>query len=298
MSKSHYLLLALVLFILSNDALSTNVTRKDDFNDMFGVVDAKERLDRLGIQSDFSSFSSSVLTTWNDLYSAGITRKVIQDGYEKRFGVRPENIHLNDDFTQQYGWYSYNYLGDLKITNVHVEPKTSVNNERRLINEGNLNASHLVTLTSTMSNSATTTVTGRSEISTTAKITVGGEELGLGAEFSNTFTISNEVGSSNTKSSDITVGDTLIVSIPPFSTKKVHLNVTWTSMTADWEIPVYIDSNGYTGVDFGRRVEGHYYWAMPHARLADPPFQSMLRGRLDASFNTKGSIIVDQATPL
>ena len=96
-------------------------------------------------------------------------------------------------------------------------------------------------MTSKVSNSATTTVTSKSEISTTASITVGAPELGLGASFSDTFTFSNEVGSSHTQSTDITVGDTVSVTVPPHSMKRVCLQVTWTSHTADWEIPVTID---------------------------------------------------------
>ena len=216
----------------------------------------------------------------------------------KEFGVRPNDIHLNDGFAHQWGWYSYNHLGDVKLTNVRIEPKSSSDNGRDVINGDNAVASHRINLMTTMSNSATTTVSSKSDISTTGTITVGGEELGLGAEFSNTFTFSNEVGSTHTKSSDITVGDLVIVSLPPHTKTRVYLNVTWTSKTADWAIPVTIDPNGYTGVDFGRKVRDHYYWGSPHALLADPPFQSMMRGRLDASYDTKGVVVIEKPTPL
>ena len=284
-----------VLFISSGDAFPSNYSSDMKEGDLVGVVDAKEKLFKLGMLSKFSNTGSKVLTNWNDMYVAGLTTKVIQDGYQRKFGVRPDNQHLNDDFAHKWGWYSYNYLGDVSIMNVNVQPKSSVSNERYLTNDGDSDATHTITLKSTVTNSATTTVTSKSEISTTAKITVGAEELGLGASFSNTITFSNEVGSSHTQSTDITVGDTVSVTIPPHSKKRVYLQVTWTSKTADWEIPVIIDPHGMTGVDFHKRVNGHYFWGVEHAALADPPFKSVMRGRLDASYDTKGTIIVGDA---
>ena len=196
--------------------------------DLFGVTEAKEKLFKLGMMSEFSNTGSAVLTNWNDMYVAGITTKVVQDGYQRIFGVRPDNQHINDDFTHKWGWYSYNYLGDINVINVNVQPKTSVSNERYLTNDGDNDVTHSITLTSTVSNSATTTVTTKSEISTATSITIGAEELGLGASFSNTFTFSNEVGSSHTESSAITVGDTVSVTVPPHSKKRMCLQVTWT----------------------------------------------------------------------
>ena len=287
-----------VLFVSSGDAFPSNYSSDMKEGDLVGVVEAKEKLFKLGMLSEFSNTDSKVLTNWNDMYVAGLTTKVIQDGYQRKFGVRPDNQHLNDDFAHQWGWYSYNLLGDISITNVNVQPKSSVSNERYLTNDGDTDVTHSITLTSKVSNSATTTVTSKSEISTTASITVGVEELGLGASFSETFTFSNEVGSSHTQSTDITVGDTVSVTVPPHSKKRVCLQVTWTSKTADWEIPVTIDPQGWTGVDFHKRVEGHYYWGVQHAVLADPPFKSIMRGRLDASYDTKGTIIVEDAVAL
>ena len=48
-----------------------------------------------------------------------------------------------------------------------------------------------------------------------------------------------------------------------------------------------------TGVDFHKEVYGYYVWGVVHAALADPPFKSTMRGRLDASYNTKGLIIIE-----
>ena len=293
--KQCILLSLVVLFISSGDAFPSNYSSDMKEGDLVGVIEAKEKLFKLGMMSEFSNTGSAVLTNWNDMYVAGITTKVVQDGYQRIFGVRPDNQHINDDFAHKWGWYSYNYLGDINVINVNVQPKSSVSNERYLTNDGDNDVTHSITLTSTVSNSATTTVTTKSEISTTASITIGAEELGLGASFSNTFTFSNEVGSSHTQSTDITVGDMVSVTVPPHSKKRVYLQVTWTSKTADWEIPVIIDPQGMTGVDFHKRVQGHYFWGVQHAALADPPFKSVMRGRLDASYDTKGTVVVEDA---
>ena len=85
------------------------------------------------------------------------------------------------------------------------------------------------------------------------------------------------------------------MTVPPHSMKRVRLQVAWTSKTADWEIPVTIDPQGMTGVDFHKEVYGYYVWGVVHSALADPPFKSTMRGRLDASYDTKGLIIIEDA---
>ena len=290
-------LLYAILFSCDAYKLPANFSY-DGKGDLAGTLDAKNKVYNVRLVPFEADMDSAVLTTMSDLYAAGITKKVIQDGYEKEFGVRPDNQHINDDFCHEWGWYSYNYLGEVEIINVQVQPKSRSSHERYLTNDGDKPFTHTITVTSTESNSATVTVITKSEISTTAKIIVGAPELGLGAELSTTFGFSNEVGSSNTHSSSITVGDTVKVTVPPHSKRRVYLEITWTSKTADWEIPVTIDPSGRTGVDFHKRVKGHYFWGISHASLATPPFKSVMRGRLDASYDTKGLVKVDDAIPL
>ena len=55
--------------------------------------------------------------------------------------------------------------------------------------------------------------------------------------------------------------------ILPHSKKHVCLQVIWNSKTADWEILVTVDPQGMTGVDFYKRVNGHYFWGVEHAAL-------------------------------
>ena len=77
---------------------------------------------------------------------------------------------------------------------MRVEPKTSVASERYLTNDSDDPITHTIDVSTKVFNSATTTVTTKSEISTPAtKITVGAPELGIGAEFTQTFSFSNEV---------------------------------------------------------------------------------------------------------
>ena len=83
MTEKHSLLLILALFILSSDALPINVTSQGDLTGLCGVLDAKEKLFKLGITSDYSSSRGSVLTTWADMNAAGLTKSVCQDGYQK-----------------------------------------------------------------------------------------------------------------------------------------------------------------------------------------------------------------------
>ena len=101
MKQYQILLLILFLFISSGDAFPGNYSSDMKGGDLFGVVNAKEKLFKLGMTSEFCNSSSTVLTKWNDMYVVGITTKVVQDGYQRLFGVRPDNEHINDDFTHQ-----------------------------------------------------------------------------------------------------------------------------------------------------------------------------------------------------
>ena len=97
----------------------------------------------------------------------------------------------------------------------------------------------------------------------------------------------------HTQSITITIGDTVSATILPHSKKHVCLQVIWNSKIADWEILVTVDPQGMTGVDFYKRVNGHYFWGVEHTALADPPFKSVMRSRLDASSDTKGTVTVE-----
>ena len=132
-------------------------------------------------------------------------------------------MHLNDDFCKNYGWLSYNLLGDTTYYNVSVTPKADISEERFLDNTTSEPYTTEVSISTTMSNSATTTVTNSSSVSVVSSITVGAPDLGIGGEFSQDFTFSNEVGSSSTQSIEVTISDKVPVTVPPGAHYRVYL---------------------------------------------------------------------------
>ena len=244
--------------------------------------------------------NSQVLTSWNDMIAANMPKASVENAYEAEFGTKPDEVHLNNEFCMNYGWLSYNNLGDLTYYNVEIRPRSNVESERILTNDTDDPYTHEVTLSTTVSNSATTTVTNASEISTSTTISVGSDALGIGADFTQAFSFSNEVGSSSTQETSVTISDTVTVTVPPHSRIRVYLQIEWESRVQDWDIPVEIDPRGLTGAQFPKPVGdgGHYHWGVTHRYFFDPPFESKIRGTLDASYNTKGEVIVEPATAL
>ena len=205
----------------------------------------------------------------------------------------PDQVHLNDEFCKQYGWLSYNVLGEIAVYDSTLTPKSKISAERTLENTTMYPYTTNVELSTTMTNSATTTVTNTSSVSVGSSIMIGSEALGIGAEFSQEFTFSNEVGSSSTQSTEVSVSDTVMVTVPPEAQVKVFLEVTWIEENKEWEMPVLIDPYGMTGAQFKHKVQGHYHWGMRHFGFFDPPFQSKIHGKLACAYNTKGHIVVD-----
>ena len=285
------IILILVLFFASSDARDWNATNKIK-SAVFADTSTIEKLNKLGLTS-FAAVEDdpdAVLTTWDDLKAVGITTNVLRDGYRRLLGVRPNNQHLNDAFTRKNGWYSYNRRGPMKILNVKEHPQSSISNHRILTNDDDEEMTHTVTLTTSVSDTVVSTVTDTSQISTSATVSADIGKL-VDLEFSTSFSFTNAIGSQTTHSSVFTVGDQVEVKVPPHSKVNVSLIVSWISKTADWEIPITIDPMGLTGVDFHRRVNGHFFWGAYHTSIANPPFMSKIRGRLDASYGTTGSVV-------
>ena len=76
-----------------------------------------------------------------------------------------------------------------------------------------------------------------------------------GGEFSQDFTFSNEVGSTNDQRYIETVSDEVEVTVLPGARYRVFLLVKWESRYEEWEIPVEIDRSGLTGAQFPSIVQ-------------------------------------------
>lgn len=236
----------------------------------------------------------TILTTWDDMIACGMSKGKVSDAYQKHFGTKPDQVHLNDDFCKNYGWLSYNLLGHTTYTNVSIIPKADISGERFLENDTSDSITSTVELSTTLSNSATASVTSASAVSVGSTITIGAPDLGIGGEFSQNFSFSNEVGSTSTQSTEVTITDRVSVVVPPGAKYRVYLQVTWEARSEEWEMPVTIDPYGWTGAQFPHKVEGHYYWALVHCAEFSPPFLSKIKGKLDCAYNSSGKIIVEE----
>lgn len=238
--------------------------------------------------------AQTTLTTWDDMNACGMSKGKVSDAYQKEFGKKPDEVHLNDDFCKKYGWFSYNLLGQTTYTNVSIIPKADITGERFLENDTSDSITSTVELSRTLSNSATASVTSASSVSVGSTITIGAPDLGIGGQFSQNFSVSNEVGSTSTQSAEVTITDTVSVVVPPGAKYRVYLQVTLETRSEEWEIPVTIDPRGWTGAQFPHKVQGHYYWALVHSAEFSPPFQSKIKGKLDCAYSSSGKIVVEE----
>lgn len=236
-----------------------------------------------------ASDPNKVLTSWEDLAGAGISQDYVKKMFESNFhGETPKSLHLNEGICVTFGHYCYNTPGTATYSNTKMVVRDKVADTKNISNHSNFPIKSTVKLTTEESRSATLTVTKESSFTFGNSISVSAAELGISDTFSESFTIKNTVGSTDTSSTKVTVEDSIMISLPPNSSVVAELEVTWTQLTEDFEIPIAI--NGMVGADFGKRVNGHYYWF-----LELPARNSTMKGKVLCAYDIKGDIIVTGA---
>jgi len=230
---------------------------------------------------------NKVLTKWNDLKQAGVTRNDIFKQFEKVYGVRPQNVHLNEGICNDYHHHCYNVQGEILFTKKSSQPCTTISTQQPFINNSEDHITQTHTLTGQFTKSATVSVTHSSSFSFGEEIAIHSDALGIGTDFSYEFKIKNSVGHESSTSNTITVSDTETVTLPPGHSVNLKLVTEWTKETQEFEIPITI--SGRTGANFHHRVEEHYYWFL----WVPEGLKSSIRGTVDCSYNAKTSIIAE-----
>ena len=227
-----------------------------------------------------------VLTSWADLAEVGISKDYVNRLFERDFGgEKPKSLHLNEGICVQYGHYCYNTPGNVTYKNAKIEIKDKIADKKNISDDAKVPIEVTVKLSTKESKSATLTVTQESSLMFSNTITIQSLELGISDKFTASFTIKNTVGSSQTSSSEIIVEDSVKVDLKANSSVVAELKVKWTQLTEDFEMPIAI--NGWIGADFGKSVNGHYYWFMQL-----PARNSTLRGNVLCAYDIEGDIVV------
>lgn len=102
--------------------------------------------------------------------------------------------------------------------------------ERDLVNDSSEPMTYNVAMSTAATRGCTVTMTETTNFSYTNSITIGCEALGFGSELSTTFTVSNEIGSECSSTTEVQVSDSVTVTVEPQSRKVVKLVVTWTNL--------------------------------------------------------------------
>jgi len=231
--------------------------------------------------------ANKVLTKWNDLKQAGVTKNDIFKQYEKVYGVRPQNVHLNEGICNDYHHHCYNVQGKVLFTKKSSQLCTTVSTQQQFINNSDDLVTQEHTLEGKFTRSATVSVTHSSSFSFGEDISIHSDALGIGTDFSYEFKVKNSIGSESSTSNTITVSDTETVPLPPGHSMNLKLVVEWTKETQEFEIPITI--SGLTGANFHHKVQGHYYWFL----LAPDGLKSSIRGKVDCAYDVKTSIIAE-----
>ena len=155
------------------------------------------------------------LTTWGDLSEGGVSKSAVFEMYRKRFGENPKEIFLNENICEKYHHYCNNSCGKATFFDANEKLLQTIGSSRTLINDSDVDVTYDVTLSASKAKSASVTVTTTSGFSFDQSISVGAESLGLGSEFSSSFTFENSVGSTDSTSESVTVTDSLHLTLPP-----------------------------------------------------------------------------------
>ena len=235
--------------------------------------------------------TSEVLSTWDDLSRAGYPTSFWRKAFDERFGKTPNTLSLNDGICVEYGKYCYNIQGFPTYRNRSTSKAFKVGAERIVENTSSDTATYNVTLSTTMSQSCSVIVTESSEFSFGNSITIGAEALGLSSEITTTFTVKNEIGSESSTSTEVNLSDTVTITVQPQAKKVIKLMVEWTELEEEIEIPIEID--GWVGGKYDKKVKDHYYWYITVDSAVGSTPESKILGKVDASYNIKGYITVD-----
>ncbi len=238
------------------------------------------------------------LTSWDDMSHAGLPPESVRKAYAIYYGSGlPDEVHINDDFCKREFLLSYNIPQAFIVHKKNPVTLTKIADTRILENDLDEAIQDEVTLSTTVTNSATLTVNQITEFkfSDSGEVVVSPDIFSISDTFSESFTISNSIGSTATQSIATGISDKATITIPPHSKIKVDLEVSWTSIHEDWEMPVEIQ--GWTGAQFPNRVNGHYYWYSRHEDLFPTrvPIISNMKGTVDVAYNSTGSLKVQPA---
>lgn len=238
--------------------------------------------------------SQGSLTTWDDLSKGGVTRETIYDMYKKQFGQRPKSVFVNEGICNKYDHYCYNYYGKASFYNTRPSVMQAVGESTILTNNDAEELTQTAELSASRAKSASLTVTKATEFSYGATISVSAAELGIESQFSYNFTLQNSVGSTSSTKEAVEVKETTTIKLKRGEKVKVDLNMQWDIIKEDFKIPFYIE--GWTGADFGHKVNGHHYWFMNLGYLPDGlPSLSYLEGTVETAYNIHGSLVANPA---
>lgn len=208
---------------------------------------------------------NAIYTSYTDLSFLKVRFKnVLNKGSRKPDGVSVNSFHVGSgtNTSTKYDWECYRYFtrklsGSTTWENSGWEKVSSVNSIRipnwtdSEVTHGN--NSDYVSITRGEVDSWT--------VSASTSVTVGGKVgIPLVAEGSAEVTVSLGASYTDESSTTITVNPpTGWFNIPANTDAVLTLYQTTSTATTTYDVPIKV--NGYVGASFGKKVDGHYYWA-------------------------------------
>jgi len=228
---------------------------------------------------------------WFDTYPAHIESSVAaRMGGNKPVGwcVNNEGHGNHNGICMNYGWRSYKILGEQKN---YVKKKnigaTVGQFEVTNCNTKEVTFNHNFAIE--VGTSAETSLQVTAGMSVTQSVGLSFEVVEASVETS--FSMEASVGHTSSYSDTKTQSVSLSTPIPAGATIKVDFLGTQYEGTIDYEIPV--SATGYIGLNMGKRVDGHYYWAHPLVWHLKKPSGNKMYGTLKlSSASTDGSYTI------
>ena len=146
-----------------------------------------------------------------------------------------------------------------------------------------------VLLKSTQTTTATATVTKACEFALRKGIIIDTNELGIHAMPRALLQLENSVGHASTKSESVEIVRSVDVALQPGQRAVAYLDLSWTELRQDFEIPFTID--GWCISTLGYSVNGQRKWLHDIASLFQTP-ESIMRGTFECVYDIQVSALV------
>ena len=226
-----------------------------------------------------------VLAEWEDLERAGYPKSAFYEKFGEIYSSSVDSVYMNEGTCLDHNHYCYVVRGRCSYGNRQWSTVLATGDSRDLVNNSSKPVMLNVQLKSTQTSRVSATVTTACDFSPRKGITLNSSEIGVEGTPPTLLQLENYVGHNSSKSEDVVIVRSVDVALQPGQTARAVLDVSWTELKQEFEIPFAID--GWCMSTLRRSVNGQRSWLHDIASLFETP-RSCMRGTFECVYDIRG----------